>query len=121
MSSTAKAVRDRYNPTRAIHSQLFVSPEHLSWTHLLSKALLRKYVDVAWDPRANSLPKRIEDNATSGVRSAAKKPLQPSQNTIDQAISLCGREFNAYDATNDAGDTVMARDQHERNVQEEPT
>ncbi|KAL9022995.1 MAG: hypothetical protein Q9196_007440, partial [Gyalolechia fulgens] len=84
-----KAVTQRSNPEHVSHSQLFFSSPQLSWTDMLSKALFRKYVDVAWDIKTDSLRRRIESHATRAIQVSASQPLQQSQEAVAAGMCLC--------------------------------
>ncbi|KAI4170251.1 MAG: hypothetical protein LQ343_005134 [Gyalolechia ehrenbergii] len=92
-----KAVSRRHDPKHASHSQLFFSSPQLSWTDMLSKALFRKYVDVAWDVRTNSLRRRIESHAAIAIQASISQPLHPSQQAIDAGMFLCDQVNKTLD------------------------
>ncbi|KAI4182938.1 MAG: hypothetical protein L6R41_005694 [Letrouitia leprolyta] len=91
------AVTKRHNPKHISHSQLFISTPQLSWTDMLSKALFRKYVDVAWDVRTNSLRRRIESHVIAALQASISQPLHPTQQAIDAGLYLCDRVNQSFD------------------------
>ena len=89
---TTPKVTQRSKPEWISHSQLYISVTQLSWSDLLSTALFRKYVEVAFPPKETSLRRRIESQTTNVIRMTANKSLNPCQDTIDQAMFLCEQE-----------------------------
>ncbi|KAL8925135.1 MAG: hypothetical protein Q9208_003640 [Pyrenodesmia sp. 3 TL-2023] len=82
------------NPSSAIHvshPEMFITEPQLTRTDLLSKALFPKYANVAWDPHADSVRKRLDSNATVVVQNAASAPLHPGPVAVNQAMFLCER------------------------------
>ncbi|KAL8782334.1 MAG: hypothetical protein Q9213_005455 [Squamulea squamosa] len=105
--SVEKAVTNRKNQAEVSHSQIFISDRHLAWKDMLSKALFRKYVDIDWNPEFNSLRRRIESHTTSTMQQASTKYIQPSQETIDEAMYLCHSEYKAFNAAPVPSDTGL--------------
>ena len=93
------AVTNRNNPKFVSHSRLYFAPPppRLHWTALLSTVLLRKYVDVAFDPREGSLRRRVDSHTSKVVQRTVTKPWNPSQNAIDKAMFLCHEENQRFD------------------------
>ncbi|KAL8710895.1 MAG: hypothetical protein Q9225_007211 [Loekoesia sp. 1 TL-2023] len=77
-------------------SQLFVSSPRLSWNET-SQALLRKYADVSLDPKSKSLRRRIESHTTTAIQNSVTRPLQPSQQAINDGMFLCEQVNKAFD------------------------
>lgn len=78
-------------PSNVSHPEIFTTEPQLRWPDLLSKALFRKYVNVAWDPHADSVRKRLDSNATVIMQNAATAPLQPGPAAVNHAMFLCER------------------------------
>ena len=107
LDAVEKATTTRHNPIHISHTQIFFAPKSLSWDDLLSTALLRKYVDVAFDPKEKSLRRRIESHASRPVKIAATRQFQPDQQTISRGMFLCHEEHNKFDTQPVMHDTLL--------------
>lgn len=94
--SVTKAVSKRHAPELASHSQLFISEKHTSWNDLLSTVLLRKYVDVAVDPKEQFLRRRLDIDTSKIFTETSREIINPSKNAVDKAMFLCDEEFKKF-------------------------
>ena len=95
-TSVEEAVNKRHAPESASHPQLFISYKHTSWNDPLSTILLRVYVDVAVDPKKQSLRRRLDMDASKVVEATSKQNINPSKNAVDKAMFLCDEEFHKF-------------------------